>query len=317
MVVSMLKSLRLVANKLSTFLFSIFFISSASFFLLRLLPGSPFSSDRHLPVEVIARMEAKYGLNKPLIEQYFSYISKIFTHFDFGPSLKYPNREVMDILSEAMPVSFTLGGLAFIIAVIAGISGGIYLGYKTNHKKGFDPLFLILSNYADAAISLPSFVTAGLLIGIFGLYFNLLPVALWEGPEYMILPALTLSVGPTAYIMRITRTAFANAYEQGYIKTAMAKGLDQFHILYKHALVNALLPILAYLGPLFAILITGSFVVEFVYALPGMGKYFVTAFINRDYFLVTAVVVVFSAILTASNLLVEILNPLVNPKLRQ
>jgi oligopeptide transport system permease protein len=313
----MLKSLRLVANKLSTFLFSIFFISSASFFLLRLLPGSPFSSDRHLPVEVIARMEAKYGLNKPLIEQYFSYISKIFTALDFGPSLKYPNREVMDILAEAMPVSFTLGGLAFIIAITAGISGGIYLGYKTNHKKGFDPLFLILSNYADAAISLPSFVTAGLLIGIFGLYFNLLPVALWEGPEYMILPALTLSVGPTAYIMRITRTAFANTYEQGYIKTAMAKGLDQFSILYKHALVNALLPILAYLGPLFAILITGSFVVEFVYALPGMGKYFVTAFINRDYFLVTAVVVVFSAILTASNLLVEVLNPLVNPKLRQ
>ena len=317
MVVSMLKSLRLVANKLSTFLFSIFFISSASFFLLRLLPGSPFSSDRHLPTEVMARMEAKYGLNKPLIEQYFSYISKIFTAFDFGPSLKYPNREVMDILAEAMPVSFTLGGLAFIIAITAGISGGIYLGYKTNHRKDFDPLFFILSNYADAAISLPSFVTAGLLIGIFGLYFNLLPVALWEGPEYMILPALTLSVAPTAYIMRITRTAFANTYEQGYIKTAMAKGLDQFSILYKHALVNALLPILAYLGPLFAILITGSFVVEFVYALPGMGKYFVTAFINRDYFLVTAVVVVFSAILTASNLLVEVLNPLVNPKLRQ
>jgi oligopeptide transport system permease protein len=313
----MLKSLRLVANKLSTFLFSIFFISSASFFLLRLLPGSPFSSDRHLPAEVMARMEAKYGLNKPLLEQYFSYISKIFTAFDFGPSLKYPNREVMGILAEAMPVSFTLGGLAFIIAITAGISGGICLGYKANHRKGFDPLFFILSNYADAAISLPSFVTAGLLIGIFGLYFNLLPVALWEGPEYMILPALTLSVGPTAYIMRITRTAFANTYEQGYIKTAMAKGLDQFSILYKHALVNALLPILAYIGPLFAILITGSFVVEFVYALPGMGKYFVTAFINRDYFLVTAVVVVFSAILTASNLLVEVLNPLVNPKLRQ
>jgi oligopeptide transport system permease protein len=262
-------------------------------------------------------MEAKYGLNKPLLEQYFSYISKIFTHFDFGPSLKYPNREVMDILAEAMPVSFTLGGLAFIIAVIVGISGGVYLGYKTNHRKGFDPLFFILSGYADAAISLPSFVTAGLLIGVFGLYFNLLPVALWEGPEYMILPALTLSVGPTAYIMRITKTAFINTYEQGYIKTAMAKGLDQFSILYKHALVNALLPILAYLGPLFAILITGSFVVEFVYALPGMGKYFVTAFINRDYFLVTAVVIVFSAILTASNLLVEVLNPLVNPKLRQ
>jgi len=317
MVVSMLKSLRLVASKLSTFLFSIFFISSASFFLLRLLPGSPFSSDRHLPAEVMARMEAKYGLNKPLLEQYFSYISKIFTAFDFGPSLKYPNREVMDILAEAMPVSFTLGGLAFIIAITAGISGGIYLGYKANHRKGFDPLFFILSNYADAAISLPSFVSAGLLIGLFGLYFNLLPVALWEGPEYMVLPALTLSVGPTAYIMRITRTAFANTYEQGYIKTAMAKGLDQFSILYKHALVNALLPILAYIGPLFAILITGSFVVEFVYALPGMGKYFVTAFINRDYFLVTAVVVVFSAILTASNLLVEVLNPLVNPKLRQ
>lgn len=316
MVVSMLKSLRLVASKLLTLLFSIFFISSASFFLLRLLPGSPFSSDRHLPAEIIARMEAKYGLDRPLLDQYLSYIYKIFTKFDFGPSLKYPNREVMDILKEAMPVSFTLGILAFVIAVTVGISAGIYLASKANQKKKFDPLYSLLSIYADSAISLPSFVTAGLLIGIFGLYLNIFPVALWEGPEYMILPALTLSVSPTAYVMRITRTAFANTYSQAYIKTAMAKGLDKISILYKHALLNALLPILAYLGPLFAILITGSFVVEFVYALPGMGKYFVTAFINRDYFLVTAVVVIFSTILTVSNMLVEILNPLVNPKLR-
>jgi len=313
----MLKLLRLLTSKLFSLFVSVFFISSVSFFLLRLLPGSPFSSDRHLSPALIAKMEAKYGLNKPLLEQYSSYIYKVFTAFDFGPSLKYPNREVMDILASAMPISFTLGALAFLIAVLLGISGGIYLGYKANQKKKFNPLVFILSIYADSAISLPSFVSAGVLIGIFGLYFNLLPVALWEGPEYVILPALTLSIAPTAYVMRITRTAFADTYSQLYIKTAMAKGLSKGKILFKHALINALLPILAYLGPLFAILITGSFVVEFVYALPGMGKYFVTAFINRDYFLVTAVVVIFSIILSCSNLLVELLNPLVNPKLRK
>jgi len=313
--VSMLRSLRLVASKLFSFLLSIFIISSVSFFLLRLIPGSPFSNDRHLAPELLANLEARYGLDKPLFEQYLAYITKIFTEFDFGPSLKYSNRDVLDILLDAMPVSFSLGGIAFLISTSLGISAGIYLAYRKLNPKKFSPLYILLNFYADSAISLPSFVSAGLLILVFGLKLDLLPVALWEGPEYMILPALTLSVAPTAYLIRITRAAFAEAYSQPYVKTALAKGLDKYTILFKHTLINALLPILAYLGPLFAILITGSFVVEFVYALPGMGKYFVTAFINRDYFLVSAVVVVFSTVLTMSNSLVEILNPLLNPKL--
>ena len=163
---------------------------------------------------------------------------------------------------------------------------------------------------------MPSFISAGLLIGIFGLYLNLLPVALWEGPEYMILPVLTLAVSPTAYIMRITRASFKEVLAASYIKIAIAKGVSHSVILYKHALKNTLLPLLAYVGPLLAILITGSFVVEFIFALPGMGKYFVTAFINRDYFLVTGVVIIFSTILSATNISIEIINPMVNPKLR-
>jgi oligopeptide transport system permease protein len=163
-------------------------------------------------------------------------------------------------------------------------------------------------------MSIPSFVFAGILIAIFGLWLNLLPVALWEGPEYIILPALTLAIAPLAYITRITRSTVIDVLNKEFVKTALAKGQSELKIIIKHVLPNSLIPILTVAGPLVAILITGSFVVEYIFALPGMGKYFVTAFINRDYFLVSGTVVIFSIILLTVNTLVDLLIVAISPK---
>jgi oligopeptide transport system permease protein len=307
----MLKWLKTTLSKILTLILSVFFINSIAFFLLRLLPGSPFASDRHLAPEIMANLEHKYGLDQPILIQYFNYIKNIILHADFGPSLKYTNRGVSEILFDALPISITLGALALTIALILGISAGVFMATNPKH-----PFTRVLSMFASSAISLPSFVFAGILISIFGLWLNLLPVALWEGPQYIILPSLTLAIAPTAYILRLTNSALTKTFSQTYIQTAIIKGNSRLNIIFKHAFYNCLVPLLAFIGPLVALLITGSFVVEYIFALPGMGKYFVTAFINRDYFLVSGVIVIFSTLLVSINLLIETINPLLNPKLK-
>ncbi len=303
--------LNFLTQKFISILLTLFLLITASFFMLRALPGSPFDQERILAPEIILKLEHKYGLDQPLTHQYLSYMKGLLTKFDLGPSLKYPNREVMDILADAIPVSLELGFLAFIIAVIAGLTLGIIAALYPHKAAG-----KLASALASLGMSMPSFVFAGILIAIFGLTLNCLPVALWEGPEYIILPALTLSIAPTAYIARITRSAMLETLGKEHIKTALAKGLDYWTIVLKHGLRNSLLPIVTILGPIMAILVTGSFVVEYIYALPGMGKYFVTAFINRDYFLVSGVIVVFSIILLITNTLVDISIHRLDPKLR-
>ncbi len=303
--------LKFFTQKFVGILLTLFLLITASFFMLRALPGSPFDQERILAPEIILKLERKYGLDKPLAEQYLTYMQGLVTKFDLGPSLKYPNRDVMDILADAIPVSLELGFLAFIIAVIAGLTLGVIAALYPQKAVG-----KIASALASLGMSMPSFVFAGILIAIFGLTLNWLPVALWEGAEYVILPALTLAIAPTAYIARITRSAMLDTLAKEHIKTALAKGLDYWTIVLKHGLRNSLLPIVTILGPIMAILVTGSFVVEYIYALPGMGKYFVTAFINRDYFLVSGVIVVFSVILLITNTLVDISIRGLDPKLR-
>ena len=278
--------------------------------MLRALPGSPFDEERVLPVEIIQKLEHKYGLDQSLINQYLNYMQGLFTHFDLGPSLKYPNRDVVEILRDAVPVSLELGLLAFVLAVLGGLSLGVVAALYPHKAVG-----KLASALASLGMSMPSFVFAGILIGIFGLWLNCLPVALWEGPEYIILPALTLAIAPTAYIARIARSAMLETLGKEHIKTALAKGLGYWTIVLKHGLRNSLLPIITILGPIMAILVTGSFVVEYIYALPGMGKYFVTAFINRDYFLVSGVIIVFSVILLVTNTVVDIAVRSLDPKL--
>lgn len=300
---------KLISKKFISALITLFLVISASFFLLRLLPGSPFDDGRILSPEILTNMEAKYGLNLPLFTQYLNYISRLVLHLDLGPSLKYPNRDVNDILFDAIPVSLILGSIAMLVAIVIGISVGLIAALKPETKLGKFCSFI-----SSLAMSMPSFVFAGILISIFGLQLNWLPVALWEGPEYVILPALTLAIAPAAYIARITRSSIIETLSKPHIQSARAKGLSENRIIIKHILANSLIPILTITGPLVAILITGSFVVEFIFALPGMGKYFVTAFINRDYFLVSGVIIVFSLILLIVNTLVDIINIRLDPK---
>ena len=274
---------------------------SASFFLLRTLPGSPFDEGKFSSPEIEAKMEAKYGLDKPLVEQYSSYIQGVLFRADLGPSLKYPNRDVNQILFQALPVSLQLGFMAFILALIIGVSLGIY-AVKTDSIL----IAKLIDQFSTFGISMPSFIFAALLIYVCGLQLKILPVALWEGPQYLILPVLTLAIAPSSYILRITKSAFQKHQDLLHVRMAQAKGLSSFVVTMKHVFANSLVPIITVIGPLFAILITGSFVVEYIFALPGIGKYFVTAFINRDYFLVSGVIVIFSTILLLVNALVDL-----------
>ncbi len=279
--------------------------------MLRILPGSPFDQDRALAPEIKANLERQYGLDKPLSHQYLKYMEGVM-HGDLGPSLKYTSRSVTEILAEALPVSLTLGFFALILSTLLGVTAGTLAALYPRSLLGSVAL-----NFATLAMSLPSFLMAAILVSIFGLQLSWLPVALAEGPEYFILPVLTLSLAPTAYITRITRSALLDTLNQDYIRSALAKGVAPMQVLIKHALRNSLLPILTVVGPLAAILITGSFVVEHVFSMPGMGKYFVTAFINRDYFLVSGVVLVFALLLLIINTLVELCFPLLDPKLNR
>lgn len=286
-----------------------FIVASITFFLLHFVPGSPFSGNKTLPKEIIANLEVRYHLNEPLISQYFLYIGRLLQG-DLGPSLKYINRSVNDILFSALPVSLTLGLLALLLAVPTGIAGGIFSAIYS--KKAIGSFLIIL---ITIGISLPNFLIGALLINIFGLKLKILPVALWESPYHMILPVITLSFLPTAYIARIVRTQMLEELSEEYIRTALAKGLPFNQIVFKHAFKNCLISLITILGPIIAILITGSFVVEYIFSIPGMGRYFVTAFTNRDYFLITGTAIIFSFILTTLNVIVDFLYKKIDPRI--
>lgn len=278
--------------------------------MVRALPGSPFDQDRRLDPQIIKNLESKYGLDKPLYIQYGKYI-KGLVRGDLGPSLKYPNRNVQDILFAALPVSLTLGFTALVISVIFGFIFGILAALYPRRLIGLIPSFL-----ATVGMSTPTFVFGAILIWFFGLHLKWFPVALWEGPMYVVLPSLTLAIMSTAYITRITRSSMLETLAKDHIKIALAKGQNYWTIVFRHAFRNSLLPILTVLGPMAALLITGSFVVEYIFALPGMGKYFVSAFINRDYFLVSGVVIIFALILLIINAITDLIFPYLDPKLK-
>lgn len=286
-----------------------FLVATITFFLLHVIPGNPFTGNKSLPEEIIKNLEEKYHLNEPIFNQYLLYISGLL-HGDFGPSLKYVNRSVNEILFSALGVSFTLGFIAFLISIPLGIFTGIISAVYT--KKLIGNIFLIL---ITLGISLPSFLTSAILINIFGLKLKILPVALLESPIHMVLPTITLSLLPAAYIARITRAQMLEQLGEEYIKTAISKGLKFHQIIFKHAFKNCLISIITILGPVIAVLITGSFVVEYIFAIPGMGRYFITAFTNRDYFLITGTAIVFSLILTTLNVIIDFLYKKIDPRM--
>ncbi|MGE3260303.1 MAG: ABC transporter permease [Bacteriovoracia bacterium] len=297
-------------RRILTIFATLFVLATITFFLLRIVPGGPFDSDKALPPDIKANVEAKFGLDKPLAVQYFNYLSGM-TRFDFGPSFKYIGRTVSEIILDTLPTSMELGIYSLVLAIALGIPLGILSAYKQNTWVDFSAMFM-----AVAGISLPSYFVAAILIYVFSLQLNWLPPALWEEWVHKILPTITLGTRPAALIARLTRAALLESIRSDYVRTARAKGVSESMVVLKHALRNSLIPVVTLIGPLAAYVLTGTFVIEYVFAIPGMGKYFIDAVTNRDYPLIMGVTMVYGFTLVMANLLVDIAYVVIDPRIR-
>ena len=285
-------------------------VATLTFSLLRLAPGGPFDSERKLPPEVIANLEAKYHLDEPIWQQYLRYLSGI-VRGDFGPSYKYLDRGVTDIIADTLPTSVLLGGLAILFALAVSFPFGLLAAYYRNSFIDRCCVF-----FATLGISLPNFILGALLIWAIALQLGWLQVGRWDDWSGAILPTVTLGAAPAAYLTALLRSTLIETFGEDFVRTARAKGLTEFIVVAKHALCHSLIPVLTVMGPLTAALLTGSFVVEFVFAIPGMGRFFITAVTDRDYPLIMGVTLVYTALLVFTNLLVDLLYSYVDPRIR-
>ncbi len=283
-------------------------VATVTFLLMHAVPGGPFDRDKKLPPEIIANIEAKYHLDKPVWQQYLLYIKQV-VQGDLGPSYKYIGRDVSDIIRDTFPVSLTLGLCAVLVTLGLGIPAGLLSAARQNSVWDRTCIFI-----ATLGISLPSFVLGALLILVFSHQLHLLPPALWEGPRHIILPALALGAGFAGYIARLTRSTVLEVLTTDYIRTARAKGLSESMVLVKHALKNSVSPIVSVMGPLTAGLVTGSFVIEYIFSIPGMGNYFITAVTNRDYPLIMGVTLVYAVLIVLANILVDLIYMKLDPR---
>lgn len=291
-------------------LFSLFAVATLTFVLMQIIPGDPFTEDKAVPEEIMQSMRRHYGLDQPWYVQYGRYLKGIAT-WNLGPSFKYEGRTVNDIIESGFPVSLILGGEALFLSLSMGISFGAIAALKQTRWQ--DHLFMI---FAVLGISVPSFIMATFLQYLFAMKLDLLPVARWGTFAQSILPAFSLAALPTAFITRLTRTNMLEVLNQDYIQTARSKGLPAFQIVYKHALRNALLPVVTYLGPLTASILTGSFIVEKIFGIPGLGQWFVMSVTNRDYTVIMGTTVFYSALLIAAVFIVDILYCLIDPRIK-
>ena len=281
------------------------------FFLIRVAPGGPFDSEKTLPPEIEANLNAKYHLDEPLVQQYFRYLGQILV-LDFGPSFQYKDWSVNELIAQGFPVSLTVGGLAMLLAFMAGTMIGIAAALRQNTRVDYGVM-----GFAMLGISIPNFVVAPLLILVFAVYAGWLPAGGWDwSPARMVLPVVTLALPVIAYIARLTRGSMIEVLHSNFIRTARAKGLPERDVIRRHALKPALLPVISFMGPATAGLITGSVVIERIYAIPGLGSYFVTGALNRDYTLVMGVVVFYGLLIILLNFVVDMLYAWLNPKIR-
>lgn len=285
-------------------------VITITFFLMHAIPGGPFTAEKSLPPYVLHSIEERYKLNDPLYKQYGDYLCNLLQG-DLGPSFKYPGRSVNDIIKDGFPVSFKLGIEAILIAIIIGIPAGILAGVKKDKWQDRAVNF-----FTTLGVAVPSFVVAALLIYVLSTKLHLLPAAMWNGWRYEIMPALALSGMPMSFIARLTRSSMLDILSQDYIKTARAKGLSWSKVLIKHALPNSLIPVVTYLGPMTASILTGSFVIETIFAIPGLGQYFVTSIYNRDYTVILGVTIFYSVIVIILNMVVDLLYPLLDPRIK-
>jgi len=279
----------------------VFIVVSLTFLLVRAAPGNPFSSEKKIAPEILAQLEKQYDLNGPIYKQYLQYLGKILRG-DLGISTQYRNRTVNEIIAQALPVSMVLGSVAYLLALLFGITFGAWGAVR--HNQAGDRLITL---GALLGISIPSFVLAPMMIMLFAIWLNVLPSYGWGSPEQIILPAICLAIPFAATIARLTRGSLLEVLRLDFIRTARAKGLSENSVLFRHALKVAILPVIGYSGPAAAGILTGSIVIETLFGIPGIGQFFVNSALNRDPFMTSGVVVIFSIFLILFNLLTDIL----------
>ena len=276
---------------------------------MRAVPGGPFVGEKATTPAAQAALEAKYGLDKPLMTQYFTYLKDIVTEFDFGPSLKQRGRDVIDIISDGLKISVKLGVVAAGIALISGVFFGSIAAIKRN--KITDKIIMVVTT---SFVSMPSFIMGTLLLIIFTIKLHIFP-ANGITAAGLVLPIITLSLYPMAYITRLIRSSMLDVLGQDYIRTARAKGVSPKNVIFKHALKNSLIPVVTYFGPMLAYIVTGSLVVEQIFAVSGIGRAFVNSIINRDYTLIMGTTIVLASLIVIMNLITDFVYKLVDPRI--
>lgn len=290
----------------------LFFVVLITFVLIRLAPGGPFDEERKVPPQVLENLNKRYHLDDPVHKQFFDYVGGVLKG-DFGPSYKYPNRTVTEIIYSGVPVTVELGFYALLIAMVIGIFTGLIAALKPNTPQDYIPM-----SFAMLGICLPSFVLGPLLILTFGIWFEILPVSGWNySANDKILPAITLGSTYAAYIARLTRGGMLEVLSQDYIRTARAKGLPEWRVILLHAFRGGIAPVVAFAGPAAAGLLSGSFIVETIFQIPGMGRFYLQAAFNRDYTMILGTTIFFAFLIIAFNLLSDVVLVWLNPKLRK
>ena len=302
-----------ILKRLATAVPTLLILIVISFIMMYSAPGGPFTSERPLPPEVMANIQAKYGLDQPYWRQVVDYVWNVVVHFDFGPSFRYKDQSVNDIIAQGFPITLTYGGLAFLLAVAVGVSLGVLAAI--NHNSWLDYLAVGISIGAQV---LPNFVMAPLLVLVFTLWLGWLPGGGWQGGQwpYVVMPVIALATSFMASIARITRSSMLEVLNTNFIRTARAKGLSSRHIILHHALKPAMLPVISYLGPTFVAMITGSVVIDIYFSTGGIGQSLVNGALNRDYSTIMGITILTGALTIAANLLADVLYAWIDPKIR-
>ena len=317
------KTLFYVLKRIGLAILTIWVVITITFFVMHAVPGGPFVGEKATTPAVQAAMEAKYGLDKPVLEQYFTYLGDIVLRFDFGPSLKQRGRQVIDIIADGTPlpldvandiadgmkVSAKLGLIAAFGALVVGIVLGAVAALRRN--KVIDKVIMVITT---AFVSMPSFIAGALLLTIFAVSLHLLP-ANGAQKNGLILPVVTLGLYPMAYITRLTRSSMLDVLGQDYIRTARAKGVPGFKVIFGHALKNSLIPVITYFGPMLAYIVTGSIIVEQIFAVPGIGRAFVNSITGRDYPLIMGTTIILACLIIIMNLVSDLLYKIVDPRI--
>jgi oligopeptide transport system permease protein len=303
--------LRHIGQRLLGVIPTLLLLITVVFFLVRIAPGGPFDTEKALPPEIQANLEAKYHLDEPLLQQYFRYLGQILV-LDFGPSFQYKDWSVNELIAQGFPVSLTIGGIAMLLGFVIGVTIGVGAALRQNSAADFGTMA-----FAMLGVSIPNFVVAPVLILLFAVHAGWLPAGGWDWTwRSAVLPVVTLALPVIAYIARLMRGSMIEVLHSNFIRTARAKGLPERQVILRHAFKPAILPVISYMGPATAALITGSVVVERIFSIPGLGSYFVQGALNRDYTLVMGVVIFYGVLIIALNFIVDLLYSLLNPKIR-